>query len=168
MWLFILTCRRFKETFDNAQWRKIKPFQKKTLNAASVTLHPPEQTIWGDIWQRTKEREKNATIVTMHLPWQAFWGAIQKYTAKKNQDWCNHCDYVSYQAGHLRTQLKIHSGKKPTKCEFVSSQAGNLRIHLKRHSEDETKRCGPWNDLTHENINWKKSNKSRQCSVMWK
>ena len=102
-----------------------------------------------------RREKKNATIVTMHLPWQAFWRAIQKYTAKKNQDWCNHCDYVSYQAGHLRTQLKIHSGKKPTKCEFVSSQAGNLRIHLERHSEDETKRCSPWNNLTHENINWK-------------
>ena len=128
MWLFILTCRRFKETFDNAQWRKIKPlqpiwlsiqtfkdtfenrkwwkaqqmqpmcnyiltcrrfketfekdtFQKiKTLNAASVT-------IWGDIWQRTKEKvNTNATIVTMHLPWQAFWVTIWKYTAKKNQN----------------------------------------------------------------------------------
>ena len=52
--------------------------RNKILNAASVTLHPPEQAIWGDIWQRTKEKieEKNATIVTMHLPWQAFWGAI--------------------------------------------------------------------------------------------
>ena len=29
---------------------------------------------------------------------------------------CNRCDYVSFQAGNLRQQLKTHSGEKSSKC----------------------------------------------------
>ena len=31
IWLYILSCRRFKETFDNAQWRKAKQMQPMWL-----------------------------------------------------------------------------------------------------------------------------------------
>ena len=115
MWLFILSCRRFEETFDNAQWKKSKPLQpiwlkiqtfkdtfenrnrwkaqqmqpmciciltrrrfketfekdtfqkKKTYNAASVTLHPQEQAIWGEIWQRTAKTSKTMQPVWLYL-----------------------------------------------------------------------------------------------------
>ena len=50
---------------------------------------------------------------------------------------CNHCDYASSQARHLRTHVKTHSGEKSNKCnqcDFATCYASALKTHLKKHS----------------------------------
>ena len=50
---------------------------------------------------------------------------------------CNSCDFISPQAGSLRTHLTTHSGENPNKCihcDFTSIVGGNLKKHLTVHS----------------------------------
>ena len=87
------------------------------------------QDIWGQIWKRTVEKSQiNVTNVTMRPLRQAIW----KRTVEKKSNKCDQCDYVSSQAGHLRTHLKTHSGEKSNKCNqcgYASYRAGDLKTH---------------------------------------
>ena len=85
--------------------------EKKQTNAASVTMHPPKQALWGDIW---------------------------KHTLEMKQKKCNQCDYASSDARNLRKHLKTHSEEKSKKCrqcDYSSPEADNFSMHLKNHSE---------------------------------
>ena len=50
---------------------------------------------------------------------------------------CNHCDYASSQAGHLRRHLKTHGEKsnKCNQCDCATSQVNPLMMYLQTHSE---------------------------------
>ena len=57
---------------------------------------------------------------------------------------CNQCDYVSINAGSLRTHLKTHTVEKSSKCnqcDYASSQASGLRRHLKTHTGEKSNKC---------------------------
>ena len=109
MWLWIFSGRKFEETFENAQWRKIIQMQpmwlcnlhllrqaiwgyiwkctveKSHSNATNAIRHCLKQAIWGDIWKRTVEKSQtNATNVTLHPLRQAIWGDIWKHTVEKS------------------------------------------------------------------------------------
>ena len=57
---------------------------------------------------------------------------------------CNQCDYVSINAGSLRTHLKTHTVEKSSKCnqcDYASSQASDLRTHVKIHTGEKSNKC---------------------------
>ena len=73
MWVCILSCRRFEETFENKQWRKAKQMQPMHSNRLhmrmhNVTMHPLWQAIWGNNWKKNTlgKRQTNATNVNMY------------------------------------------------------------------------------------------------------
>ena len=66
----------------------------------------------------------------------------------ETKDKCNHCKYAKYQTGNLRTQMKMHNGKKLNQCDYVSSDPITLRKHLKRHSGDKSNKCNQCNVST--------------------
>ena len=57
---------------------------------------------------------------------------------------CNQCDFVSSQAGNLRTHWKTHIGEKQYKCnqcDYTSSYTSTLRRHLKMHNGEKSNKC---------------------------
>ena len=60
--------------------------EKRKTNATNVTMRPPWQAIWGDIWKLTVEKNQTNVInVIRHLLRQAIRGRIWKYTVEKSQ-----------------------------------------------------------------------------------
>ena len=79
-------------------------------------------------------------------------GSLKIHSGEKSNK-CNQCDYVSIQAGNLRTHilrkhinvdgifsrashLKRHIGEKSLKCShcnFISTELSKLKMHLKTH-----------------------------------
>ena len=82
MWLCILLCKQFEDTFEKARWRKVKQIQPVWL----YSIHPLEQDIWEHIWKSTVEKNRtNATNVNLHLIIQAIWRDIWKHTVGTNR-----------------------------------------------------------------------------------
>ena len=57
---------------------------------------------------------------------------------------CNQYDYASSHAGHLKTQLKTHSGEKSNKCiqcDFACADPSSLSKHVKRHNGEKSNKC---------------------------
>ena len=55
-------------------------------SASSETMHPLVQTIWGNIWKLTAEKNQtNVTNVIMHALNQLLWRTIWKRTVGKSQ-----------------------------------------------------------------------------------
>ena len=107
MLLSIHSGKRFKESFENAQWRKVKKCNqcnfasiqasnlgtylkthngKSRTNASDVAMHLLRKAIWGRFWKRTVEKSQtNAINVTLRPFRQAIWGHIWKRTMEKSQ-----------------------------------------------------------------------------------
>ena len=68
---------------------------------------------------------------------------VRKTNKAMRSNKCNQCDFVSSQAGPLRTHLKTHGEKqnKCNQCDYASSQASNLRTHSKTHSGEKSNNC---------------------------
>merc|ERR1711874_12365 len=81
----------------------------------------------------------------------------------------NQCDFVSVQAGNLRTHLKSHLRKayKCNKCDFASVRADNLRRQLKSTRMQPMRLCictGRQFEDTFENSLWREAYKCNQCN----
>ena len=92
--LCLFWCKQFEETFENAQWRKIKQMQRMRLwilnksktNATNVTLPLLWHGVWRIIWKCTVEKSQtNATYATMNHLIKAIWDNIWKRTVEKSQ-----------------------------------------------------------------------------------
>ena len=126
MWLCICSIRRFEKTFENHLMEKFR------ISATLVTLHLFKQAFWEDTWKLTFEKtthmqliwlcicsikrfewtfenhlmEKfriSATVVTLHLFKQAIWEDVWKSFSGKISHIYNYCDFLSNQAGDLKT-----------------------------------------------------------------
>ena len=107
MWLCILSGRRFVEAFENTQWRKVKQMQQ----------------MWLCIFLCKRIED-----------------TFRMHSGKKSNK-CNQCNYACSDTRALRTHLKTHSGEKPNKCNqcnYASSRVRNLRRHLKKHTGEKS------------------------------
>ena len=100
VWLFILLGKQFDETYENAQWRKIKEMQlmwlfmfwgiqfEDTFEKAERRKVKEVQPVWlRTLWHRPLEDisvTTNATNVIMDVPWQAIWENTERYTVEKS------------------------------------------------------------------------------------
>ena len=142
LWLCLFSGRPFEESFENAQWTRMKQ-----TNVTNVTLPLLRQAIWGGIWKRTVGKSKTHVINATLLPLiQVLWGSILKYTVEttkqmqsvwykllssrqfektfENTPWrksskCNQCDFSCSDPSSLKRHLIIHSGEKSNKCNLI-------------------------------------------------
>ena len=108
---------------------------EKSIDAASVIMHPLEQATLGTTWKRTIEfssvHSKSLRLLLMI------------HSGEKSIQ-CNQCHYVCCDPSALRRHLKTHIGEKTNKCnqcQFASHQVGNLRRHLLNSGEKKDKHC---------------------------
>ena len=148
MWLCLFSGRRFKGTFEKAQWGKVKQMQPMWLCILSGRQF--EDTFQNAQWRKVKQ---------VQPMWLCIFSGRQFEDAFKNSQWrkvkkCNQCDFASVQAGDLRTHLKTHSGEKPNqrqalqgdiwRCTVEKSQANATSVtmhplrHIWKHSCAET------------------------------
>ena len=99
-------------------------------NAASVTMHPLTQAIYGNSGEKPNKCNQcdyvssYASALRTHL----------KTHGGEKSNTCNKWDFTSLYASALRTHLKTHSEEKSNKsnqCDYATSRAGDLRTHLK-------------------------------------
>ena len=127
-------------------------------NATYATSNLPKK----DMQEHTAERSRtNATVVTFHSLRRAIWKDTPRHTARwwgqpnvtnetsgtanrlihsgEKLNKCDHCNYSSSRADHLRMHMKIHSGERlnacSQQCEFSSSRADKLTRHLRTHNK---------------------------------
>ena len=140
VWLCILSARRFEETFEIIQWRKVKQMQPMQLGnlRKHLKIHSGEKS--------NKSKQCNyASSQASHLRRNLKNGTSEK----KNKS--NQSHYASSRPGDLRRHLKIHSGEKSNKCnqcDFASIQAGDLSRHLKIHSALQWKKSTSATNMT--------------------
>ena len=101
MRLYIYSCSHFEETFENAQWRKIKQMQPMRLCLFS-----------GRQFEDTFENAQN--------PKKTIDNVIKSIK-------CNQCVFASSQVGDLRRYLMTHSAT--VTVEKSQTNATNVTLH---------------------------------------
>ena len=88
---------------------------------------------------------------------------------------CNQCNYASSYKGHLRNNLKTHSGEKSNKCnqcDFTCSDPRSFWKHFKTHNGEKLNKCNQCDYASSQAGNFRKhlkthsgekSNKCNQC-----
>ena len=99
MRLYLFSNKSSEETFENAQWRKVKQMQSMWL----CNMHALIQVHWGHIWKPIVEKSQtNATNVTLPLFGQTIWGHIWKRIVKTNLNKCSKCDFACSDPSSLK------------------------------------------------------------------
>ena len=119
MWLCLFSGRRFEETYENSQWRKVKPMQTMWLCLFSGTTF--EETFENTQWRKVKQmKPMHCDICTLGT---IAWCLKTTKSARRV--------VTVFHLLHLRHRPNVQA----------SSQAGHLRIHLKMHRRDLLYRC---------------------------
>ena len=98
--------RLHENTFENAQWRKVKQIQPIFLCILSGTQF--EDTFENAQWRKVKQMQQcdfassHASALKTHL----------KTHSGEKANKCNQCNYASSQAGNMKTHLKTQCGEK--------------------------------------------------------
>ena len=79
VWQYIFSSRRFEDSFENTQWRKVK--QMQSVWKCVFPNRQFENILKNTLWTKVK----HVIFVTLHLPKQALWGLIWKLTVEESQ-----------------------------------------------------------------------------------
>ena len=81
VWLRILSGKRFEDTFENAQRRKVKQMQPVWLRILSG--RPLKDTFEKTQWRKVEQMQP-MWLITMAILMQAIWEDILKLTVQEN------------------------------------------------------------------------------------
>ena len=100
-------CQRFEETFDNAQWGKVKQMQPVWLCILSSKRF--EDTFENPQWRKSKQMQPVCDFASIQA------GDLRthlKMHSGEKSNKCNQCDFTCSDPSSFRTHLKTHSGEK--------------------------------------------------------
>ena len=175
MWRCLFLCRWFKETFEKAQWRKVKQMWlvwlcillckqftetcEKSQRGNVKQLWPVWQciflgyAIYRNLWKRTAEKiQTNVTSVTMHLFRQAIWKKHLKHSGE------NQTNAIGVTMNLIRNAIWRliwkYTGEKPNKCNQAMPHLNQVAQWRKNKQVQPVWLCilvGKRPDETHEN-----------------
>ena len=118
----IFSGKQFGDTFENAQWRKVKKCNQYNF-ASSHASHLNRHLKTHSEGKPNKCSQcyyasSRASTLREHL----------KMDSGEKSNKCNQCNFSSIQAGDLNAHLKIHrvgKSKKCNQCKFAASYASH-------------------------------------------
>ena len=157
MWRRLFLCRWFKETFEKAQWRKVKQMWlvwlcillckqftetcEKSQRGNVKQLWPVWQciflgyAIYRNLWKRTAEKiQTNVTSVTMHLFRQAIWKKHLKHSGE------NQTNAIGVTMNLIRNAIWRLIWKYTVEKSQTNATKQCL-IWIRLHSEENTNKC---------------------------
>ena len=107
VWLCILWCKQFEETFENAQWRKVEQMQPVWL--CILKGRQFEGTFEDTQWEKVKQMQRVWLCILLY---KSNLRTHLNSHSRERENKCNQCDYAFSEASTLRANFKRHSGKK--------------------------------------------------------
>ena len=114
MWLCILLCKRFEDTFENAQWRKAKQVQPMWLCILSCRWS--EDTFENAQWRKVEQMQPVWLCI---FSGRQFEETFETHSGEKSNK-CYQCDSAFSRASHLRTHFLTHSGESQINATKVT------------------------------------------------